>query len=457
MQQERKRASGIDYYVPNPVQFKAHQSKARTILVCGGNRIGKSTFGAAELTWALTKKYPEWYPKERRFNRPIKAIISVDKFNKITTVIEPKMRQFLPQGSYVFRKRQGYLNRIEMKDGSCVDILTLEMDDLSYEGFDIDFAWEDEPQSQRKREGIVRGLLDRQGIELITFTPLTEAWMKTELIDKADGRRIDTFFAEMRDNKFDIQGKPILSEEAIVDFENSLPEEIREIRVDGKFFTLRGRVYKELSDEHLLNFEYEYPLPVTCVLDPHDRKPHHVIWAYVDREGDVFVDAEMIVHCELDDLAKKIKDFEKARGYKMRKRLIDPNFGLKPSKPGCNTCVKDELARHGAGFYPANDDIELGHMVVRDYLHWNKRKPMTAVNKPKVFFNRERCPVTIRSMRNLQYDEFVGRTRDKRDPKETEMEKDSDGADCIRYLLIGKPSFGGLTAMRESELEEAPY
>ena len=233
-QHDRVRHSGIDYYIPNPVQFKAHQSKARTILLCGANRIGKSTFGAVELTWALTKRYPAWYPVERRFNRPVKAVISVDKFSKITTVIEPKMRQYLPQGCYSFKKRQGYLHRIETEDGSSVDILTLEMDDMSYEGFDIDLAWEDEPQSKTKRQGITRGLLDRQGLEIITFTPLTEAWMKDELIDKADGKRIECFFAQMRDNKFDIQGTPILSEEAIAHFEISLPEEYREIRVDGQ-------------------------------------------------------------------------------------------------------------------------------------------------------------------------------------------------------------------------------
>lgn len=448
----RRKQSGMDFYIPNAIQYRAHQSRARTILLCGSNRFGKSTFGVLELCFHLTKRYPEWFPKERRFNGPIKAVISVDSFDKIANVIEPKIKQFLPQSYYKIRRKAGYMHRLDCQDGSFVVVLTLEMDDSAYESADWDFVWEDEPQDQRKREGLVRGLVDRRGYEVISFTPLTEAWMKDELIDKADGRRIEAFFATMRDNKFDIAGNPILSEEAIKEFEEALPEEIREIRVEGKFFTLRGRVYREYSDAHVLDFEYPYPEPVTCVLDPHDRKPHHVIWAYVDRNDDVFVDYELVVRCELDDLARKIKSVEKARGYKMRKRIIDPNFGLKPAKPGANWSVKDELTKHGCGFYPANDDVELGHMIVRDYLHYDRTKEMTAVNKPKVFFSRSRVPLTIRSMRNYQYDEWSGITKNKRDPKEETREKDSDGADTVRYLLVGKPRFRSL---QEEVYEEA--
>jgi len=453
----RVRESGMDYYVPNSIQYKAHQSLARTILLCGANRIGKSTFGAMELCFHLTKKYPDWFPKERRFKGPIKAAISVTRFANITTVIEPKILQFLPRDYFRSRRRQGYMNRIECRDGSTVDMLTMEMDDTAYESADWDFVWEDEPQDQRKREGLIRGLVDRRGYEVITFTPLTEAWMKEELVDKADGKRISCYFAKMRDNKFDINGNPILSEEAISEFEQGLPEEIKEIRVDGQFFTLRGRVYREFSEEHIKEFSYSYPDPVICVLDPHDRLPHHVNWAFIDRADDIYVDSEMVVRCELDDLARKIRDFEKVRGYKMRKRLIDPNFGLKPSKPGSNWSVKEELTHFGCSFYPSNDDINLGHMLVRDALHFDRSKPVSFTNSPKLFFHRIQTPITIRSMRNLQFDEWAMGTRSKKDPKEVEQGLDSHGADCVRYLMAARPKSRILQESSVYEMEGAPY
>src|SRR3990167_269895 len=100
----RKRNSGIDYYIPNPMQHKAHQSKAKTIIFSGGNRCGKSTLGAVELTWHLTRKYPDWFPKERRFRHPIKAVVVCDANAKIEKVIEPKVLEYLPK-DYVASKR----------------------------------------------------------------------------------------------------------------------------------------------------------------------------------------------------------------------------------------------------------------------------------------------------------------------------------------------------------------
>ena len=465
----RRKIMGMDFYVPNRMQWDAHRSDARTILVCAPNRTGKSTYGMMELSFHLTRRYPDWYPTSRRFDRPIRAVISATSFAIVSRVIEPKMRELLPQGYYkVKRTPQGYLSKIVCKDDSTVDVLTLEMADLMYEGANWDFAWEDEPQHQRKREGIVRGLLDSNGLEVITFTPISEPWMKEELIDKVDGKKIAMFGCDIRDNKFDIEGNPILSEEGIQRFEDSLSEEFRDARLKGIFYTVRGRVYKEYGDEHLVQcdhqsvkadecpYHYRHPDPVICILDPHDRQPHHVIWAYIDSSDDIFVDFEMSVHCELDDLAAKIKFVEKKLQYNMRKRLIDPNFGRKPARAGSNASVKQELSRFGVGFYEPCDDVELGHMIVRDYLHYNHTKPVTAINKPKLYFAKDRVPLTIKSMRNLQFQEWQGKTRGEKDPKEVEKDKENHGADCVRYLCITKPKWN--YANKEGyELEEAPY
>src|SRR3990167_7242354 len=454
----RRRYSGMSYYVPNHMQLKAHRSNARTIIFSGGNRTGKTTFGAMELCFHLTKDYPAYFSPVRRFRGPVRAVVSVDSFDKIAKVIEPKLKQYLPQGSFkVRRKVSSYLSRIEYKDGSTVDVLTLEMDDLQYEGFDADFVWEDEPQNRSKRQGLLRALIDRRGYEVITFTPLTEPWMKEELVDKADGKRIDLITVDMRDNRFTVAGEPILREEAIREFEASIPEDVRETRVHGKFFHLRGLVYKEFSSVHTSDFAYTYPDPVICVLDPHDRVPHHVVWAYIDRQDDVYIDYEFTGHIELGELAKKILEIEARRGYKMKRRLIDPNFGRKPSRVGSNQTVIEELSRQGAYFFEANDNIELGHMIVREYLHYDKSRDVTAVNKPKVFFSRERAPSTIRSVMNLQYDEWIGKRANERNPKEKQKEREDHGADCIRYLLVSRPTHGTLNASDTYELSKPPY
>lgn len=456
--QGRRKLRGMDFYIPNAFQFKGHCSLAKTVLMCAGNRSGKSQFGAMELCWHLTGKYPDWYPLGRRLKQPIKAAVSATSFAMVQRVIEPKLTSLLPLDFYrVRRSPQGYLQRIICKNGSFVDILTLEMSDMAYESADFDFVWEDEPQQKRKREALCRGLIDRNGLEVITFTPLIEPWMKDELLDRADGKNIALFTASTRDNMFDMNGNPILSEESIKRFEESVSDDYKETRLHGTFFTARGIIYKSFGDPHILDdMKYEYPNPVIAVLDPHDRLPHHLIWAYIDRQDDIYIHSEMSIHCELPDLAKAILDHEKKMGYRMKKRFIDPNFGRKPAAAGSNFSVIQELRKHKVGFYEPCDDIELGHMIVRDYLHYEKDKPVTAINKPKLFFSRQGVPITIRSMRNLQYQEWAGKTKDDKNPKEVEKEKDNHGADTVRYLCIERPKYESLRTKGE-ELQEIPY
>lgn len=444
--ESERKERGMDFYEPNAGQMKAHLSMANTVLVVAGNRFGKSTFGAIELCFHLTKKYPSWYPENKRFSGPIRAVVSATEFPIVTRVIEPKIFQYLPRNYYTFKRTaQGYLSQIKCKDGSTVDILTSEMKDDAYEGANWHFAWLDEPQQQRKYEALRRGLVDFNGRMVITFTPLTEPWMKYELVDKADGVEIDVITGSIYDNQQTISGTPILKKESIDRFLSKLSEEYRATREGGTFFFMRGIVYKMFGEPHIKDFSYAKEgsgrCPVVCVLDPHDRNPHHLIWAFIDEQDDIHIDYEMIVHCELDELAKKILLVEKERGYKMQMRLIDPNFGRKPAAVGMTYSVMDELARHGAPFYEAKDDIELGHMIVRDYLNYDRNKPLTAINKPKLFFSKERVPVTIRSMRNYQYADWQGKTKEDKEPKEVPKEAESHGADCVRYLCITKPMY----------------
>lgn len=456
----RRKIRGISYYTPNPMQLKAHQSKANIILFCGGNRSGKSTFGATELVFHLTRIYPDWYPRERRFTRPIKAVVVATENAIIEKVIEPKIRAFLPPELVAEkgwrRVTGGYLHRIKMKDGGSVDFLTNEQDDMAFESQDWDFYWGDEPQKKRKFDAILRGLIDREGKTVLTFTPLIEPWMKEELVDRSDAKEIEAFIVDMRDNKFDIKGNPILLEESIQKIESMWDEETKQTRIHGKFFHLRGTVYPEFSEIHQLNFTYTYPDPVISVLDPHDRQPHHVIWAVVTRTDDLFIHDELSMACTVQDLAKAVKAREARNGYKMRRRLIDPNFGRKPLITTGRNMIEELYVSGCGGWTEADDAKDEGHLKVKDYLHYDRSKPISHTNQPKLFFHKTNCIKTIRSMRNYQYEEWVGKIASERDPKEKPKDKDTHGADCIRYLCMSNPKFYKGDP-DENGLSENPY
>ena len=453
----RKKNFGIDYYTPNIMQLKAHKSKAKIIVYSGGNRCGKSTLGAVELAWHITKRYPDYFPEERKFYGPIKAVVVCDANQKIEKVIEPKVKEYLPKNFIVSRRViGGYLNRLVCKDGSTIDCLSAEQSDMAFEGADWDFYWGDEPQQKRKFDAIMRGLMDRGGKVLLTFTPLVEPWMKDTLVDKSDGKRIESFIVDTSDNLFDIKGKPILPKENIDEMARWWDEETKESRLLGKFFHLRGVVYKEFSELHCQEFSYQYPDPVFCVLDPHDRQPHHVIWAFVDRKNHIYVHSEMDVACTVVELAKAVKRFEAEQGYRVKKRIIDPNFGRRPLVTTGRNFIQELAASKCPGWIEANDFKEEGHLKVKDYLHFDQRQPISHTNTPRIFFCKSRVPNTIRSVRNYQYEEWVGKIAGERDPKEKPKDKDTHGADTVRYLCMSEPVHDTISS-KTYELEEAPY
>ena len=458
LQVARKRLNGLSYYIPNKHQLRAHSSDAPTLLLCGGNRVGKSTLGAAELGFHLTRKYPEWFSKKRRFYKPIKAIVVCDAMQKIEKVIEPKIREFVPPDYIKDVKRitGGYLNRIVCKDGSTVDFLSSEQDQMAFEGADWDFYWGDEPQKRRQFEAIMRGLVDRRGLTVLTFTPLVEPWMKEDIVDKADGKKIDVVTATMFDNQFDISGNSILSKEAIEEYEATLSDDMKETRIYGKFFHLRGVVYTEFSDIHTIEFAYHYPDPVISILDPHDRQPHHVIWAIIDGNDDIFVHSELSIHCTVQELSSLVHKVELDNGYKMRRRLIDPNFGRRPLITTGRNFIQELYKCGCGGWTESNDSKDEGRLKVKEYLHYDKRKEISFTNKPKMYFHKFRVPLTIHSIQNHQYEEWIGKIAGERDPKEKPKDKDTHGADCVRYLCMSNPIHGKMES-KLYELESAPY
>lgn len=466
--QRRRKERGIDYFIPNAPQLRALRSPARVVAYVGGNRAGKSTTGAVFATSVLTGLYRscachgDWFNANKKFMRPTAGVIVVTEFAKVEQMLEKKLFSLMPKDWIVSIKRtpQGYMRRLICKNGSTVDILTNEMDQLAFESTDWDWAWIDEPTSYNRYVAIHRGLTDRQGLMILTFTPTVEPWMKDQIVDRADGRFIDVIQADTYENLKDIHDNPILTREAITDLERVMTEDEVATRIHGKFFHLRGLVYNEFTPSmHVQDFEYQYPDPVIAVMDPHDRLPHHVIWAYVDRNDWLYVHSELVINATTQDLKKAILAHEQGNRYKMVRRLIDPNFGRKPLITTGRTVIQ-ELAMQpfSVRFGEANDDKTAGHMKVREYLHWDRKRPVDLQNTPRIFFHRGRTPKTIHSMQNYQFDEWVGKSVERKDPKEKERPKDTHGADCVRYLCMGNPRFDMLANVEhQEELEEAPY
>lgn len=204
------------YYCPIGNQPKFHKAGSTEIrVVFGGNRSGKTTAGAAEAV-AHALGYRPWLPKtdphyhiRNAAGNPIQVpsigrIIGENFEVSVVQTIHPKIMEWAPAGSIVHiqKNARGVPVRYDFANKSVIHLLSNDQDDRAFEGPAGHWAWFDEPTTQRKFNGIRRGLVDYDGTCWMTMTPLAEPWINETLVSKAnepDGR-IEVFYFSIWDN-----------------------------------------------------------------------------------------------------------------------------------------------------------------------------------------------------------------------------------------------------------------
>ena len=446
----RKKSSGISYYIPNKKQLEFHKSTARNIMLLGSNRAGKTHALVSDFIMHATGNYMDWYPEEKKLYHAPKLLFIALSFEAIKKYIEPKFNSLLPSDLIKGTRRasDGHITQYTIKhvtgNTSQIDFSSQEQDSMAFEGSDYDLAGSDEPLKRYIFIAVSRGLVDRGGRFLFAMTPIIQPWMKEELCDKADGKFCDVIHSVMTDNLEDIEGNPILTKEAIKFFEGLLTEDEKEMRLYGRWFHMSGIVYKEFDQGvHVIDDAVvDKSLPVFFVLDPHDRNPHCGIWAYVDKTDDVVICDELIQGGTPEEYSKAVLSLEKERGYKIRKRIIDPNFGNKPQSVGSRIRVVDQFRNSGLkNMILGIDDDEAGKLRVRSYLKFDRSKKVDISNKPKIFFFKQRAFKTWRAISNLQYADWQKKTSEDRELKESVKDKNKHFSDTLRYLLLSNPKY----------------
>lgn len=466
----------LRYYVPNLIQFCFHLSRTLTKAFFGGNRSGKTTAVIIEILWHLTKWYPDWYPVENRLRGPVRVRLNCEDFTEAyPNVIYQKLLEWMPESELAEKRKnqQGQYVKFTFLDGSTLTVMSYEQESKKHEGTSHHIVAYDEPPPRDIRIAEKRGLVDFNGKELYGLTPLSEPWLFDEIYDSEDPT-ISSYIADMRDNIkrevtqelmdvyanippairqqylecFDGKTVGAHSEEAIKNFEKDLmPHEI-EARIHGKFMHLSGLIYKIFSNVHIIK-PRELPVlwPRYHSLDPHDRKGQFMLWGAVDPTEDVFIYRErrMQLPMIIPDCVAEVKRLEKMYAERVIRRLIDPNFGLKIYGNSGRTVSQEwtdasmNLA-YRMSFTPANDDIVAGHNKVYQYLNYDQTKPVSSSNHPKLYVF-DTCTELIKSLKHYVWDEWEGKTKDKKDDKEKPRDKWKDYPDCLRYMLMDNPRF----------------
>lgn len=338
---------------------------------------------------------------------------------------------------------------IELWNGSTWMFATEEQDTMTLESFIADWAWCDEPISQDKYSAIWARLTDFMGHFYFTLTPLKGkcAWLHKIFIQEQPP---DTATVKVwqGDNPFMTKEK----REAFIRDGNFTQAEAA-ARVYGEFEFLGSRVFETFDQEvHVVKpfipgSDWIHGLTV----DPHHKRPAYMLfWAY-STSLDRFVfykEWPPVDFFQLrgggrspQDYAAIIRQAEASIRRRISVYRCDPRFGkAEHLRHGVKEAAWCSLmAEQGFTFdanIPNTGEVEYGHQVIAQRLHYDKNYPIEGTNVPGILVTED-CPNLIVALANYAY-------RDDGD-LETGMHKKvseeyKDPIDTMRYTVL-KPVF----------------
>lgn len=346
-----------------------------------------------------------------------------NSFKVIGKVIWPKIKSYLEPRHVNSSKKnsEGYIDRIELINGSTIDFKTYKQDSMDWESEDLDLLWADEPPPREHYMAAQRGMVDRGGRTVITATPLREPWMFEELWAKAGkkGYSIDAF-------QWSSYANPHTNHKALKAFELSLTPEERKTRIYGEFKTLIGRVLNHFDPEsHQVIKTLDWPKewPYFEGLDPHMSKPHGLIRLGLTprRNAVIFHASRPMGNMEL--LAKHMRETRPPGTLPRCEAIVDTSVQTFDNSLGMTQ--RDQLAQYGEDVILAHkkDQLLAGLERMNQLFYYSKE------GRPEGLYVMESCIEFINEAKRLVWDE----------KKDDTPKGDDDLIDPTRYVIQHNP------------------
>lgn len=409
------------FFVPNIGQEKAFLPYKKApypyiMVFGGGNGVGKTAamaiflLGCAYGKEEVSDFFDDWdffddlqKKWERRGkHRPLmfRVVCHADSMKEGGSVLQA-FKDWWPKERYKLHKHgKTYYSQIECDNGVIIDFKTHDQDKGAHSGTTLDGVAFDEPPP----EGVYAESVGRtrdSGFMAFFLTPLEMAgWMMDQILDQADGQRVQVVNASLWENCKDIPGtRGHLSRESIqnmiIEWGRLGPHEL-EARVQGLFTHLSGAIYKTYSPNvHLVRpFPIPPDWPVYCIIDPHDAKPPAITWiaqsptnAYVVREWPTEEYTKLgNTTFTLQQIASAIRDIEGPFSDQVLWRFMDPNKGKTPrSHADTVRTVQEEYGDLKLYFELSEDDLQVGHSRVIQMLHYDVNRPVEVPNVPYLY------------------------------------------------------------------------
>lgn len=451
--QRRKTANPLAFFTPNGKQHEFSRLESFVNVFSTGNGVGK-TVGAVNIIGNLIYgPQSKWFdtPRYRDFYRPSNGRI-VSTIMNVGANIIPCLKEWFPKNTYnALKAGKTYDSRFEVGNGCQFDIMTYDTDPEQFAGPTLQWIWFDEPPPNAIF-GECIGRLRRGGLVIITMTPLyAGGWIFDRINDPfaSSSEPWSLISAEIEDNCEDHGVRGVLKHKDIERIIAEYPEEEREARISGKPIHLMGRVYGLFDPAVHVVEETPDVGKWYVVCDPHDRKPFAIGWYLVDPTGDIYCIDEYpnesyhnlkSSNLVVEDYAQIIKKKNEDLGVTTPTYIIDARYGNRKSVQTGDT-IRDEFDRHELYFINSytddNASVASGHDRVKQYLKYDRKKPIDSVNKPKLYV-KSNCKNHLYGFLHYTYGDF----RDKeKNLQEKPEEKYKDFMDLVRYVVCERPTY----------------
>jgi len=172
--------------------------------------------------------------------------------------------------------------------------------------------------------------------------------------------------------------------------------------------------------------------------DTHEslRNPQACVFIAVTPEDEFIIFDEILQPCLIPELADMINKKLDSWNLQGEYRFMVMDISQKSAVAGVR---HDEiLKRSGLKKIRIADKTkgspQEGRSLIKDLLKWEQGDAGEWIVKPR-FFVTENCVNVRREMKRYMYDEWAGKTKDKRDPKEEVRKRDDHLMDAIRYVI----------------------
>ena len=473
MRAQGKEVYASEFYEPNQEEiWKFHLSTVPQRWLWGGNQSGKTTANALEIIWALTGRYPSWYPLENRLTPPVRIRIIVSDYEHgIGKIWEPKLGEWEPKGILLDKVKHGKSHYVERRyrNGSVINFMTHEQSITQYTGAVFDLLSIDEPCPHYCYTESLRGLSG--GVHVIgTFTPDPKipyvSWLEREYKKSKKDPDIECFFAETAKN-------PHISQKYIEIFSKTLSNEEKLAKLMGRPVTLLGRVFPLFDENIHVIPRFAIPIQdayrVMCI-DHHSRNPDWILWLACMKDGEIIATDEL----KIDGEGRRVKDVCNQILWKEKEIL---NYNGIPKWTGRrwidnSALTKDEasgrkIISHYRDFIknPSPTAVPKDYKSfwswepkMNEYLYYQRDENGTMVVEPK-FYVFDNCVNLIDQLQEAIRDNFTRpQTREEKEPREEMKVKNVCLLKNLKYLM-NSPStrFHEFEDVDEEDMERLKY